>query len=157
GMEFKIAFDQSLFVRGSIHSVLREAVIASVLVSIMILVFLGSLRSVALVSTSIPLAILTAIAGLYLFHQTINVMTLGGLALAIGSRFDDATVEVENINRTHDRGKPLTVAILDGARQVARPAIVATLAICIVFFPVVFLYGPAKYLFTPLALAVVLA
>jgi multidrug efflux pump subunit AcrB len=157
GMEFKITFDQSLFVRGAIHSVLREAVIASALVSLMILVFLGSWRSVMLVSTSIPLAILTAIAGLYLLKQTINVMTLGGLALAIGMLVDDATVEVENINRNHDLGKPLTVAILDGARQVATPAIVATLSICIVFFPVVFLYGPAKYLFTPLALSVVLS
>jgi CzcA family heavy metal efflux pump len=157
GMDFKIAFDQSLFVRGSIQAVLREALIAAVLVSLMILVFLGSWRSVALVSTSIPLAILTAIAGLALFHQTINVMTLGGLALAIGMLVDDATVEVENINRNHDMGKPLTVAILDGAHQVATPAIVATLSICIVFLPVVFLYGPARFLFTPLALAVVLA
>jgi len=157
GMELKITFDQSLFVRGSIQAVLREAVIASVLVSIMILVFLGSLRSVALVSTSIPLSILTAIAGLHAFGHTINVMTLGGLALAIGMLVDDATVEVENINRNHEMNKPLTVAILDGARQVATPAIVATLSICIVFLPVVLLYGPAKYLFTPLALSVVLS
>jgi multidrug efflux pump subunit AcrB len=157
GMEFKIAFDQSLFVRGAINAVLREAVIASVLVSLMILAFLGSWRSVMLVSTSIPLAILTAIFGLYAFGQTLNVLTLGGLALAIGMLVDDATVEVENINRNHDLGKPLTVAILDGARQVATPAIVATLSICIVFFPVVLLQGPAKFLFTPLALSVVLA
>jgi multidrug efflux pump subunit AcrB len=157
GMDFKLTFDQSLFVRGSIHSVLREGVIAAALVSLMILVFLGSWRSVALVCTSIPLAILTAIGGLNLMHQTINVMTLGGLALAIGMLVDDATVEVENINRNHDLGKPLTVAILDGAHQVATPAIVATLSICIVFLPVAFLYGPAKFLFTPLALAVVLA
>jgi multidrug efflux pump subunit AcrB len=157
GMQFEMHFDQSLFVRGAIQSVLREALIAAVLVSLMILVFLGSGRSVALVSTSIPLAILTAIAFLNLFGQTLNIMTLGGLALAIGMLVDDATVEVENIHRNHHLGKPLTVAILDGARQVATPAIVATLAICIVFLPVVFLYGPAKYLFQPLAMAVVLA
>lgn len=157
GMEFRIDFDQSVFVRGAIKSVVREAVIAAILVSLMVLAFLGSWRSVVMVSTSIPLAILTAIVGLFLLGQTINVMTLGGLALAIGMLVDDATVEVENIHRNHAMGKPLTVAILDGARQVATPAIVATLAICIVFFPVVFLYGPAKFLFTPLALSVVLS
>ncbi len=157
GMEFRIDFDQSLFVRGAIASVVREAVIAALLVSLMVLVFLGSLRSVLLVATSIPLAILSAVIGLYLAGQTVNVMTLGGLALAIGMLVDDATVEVENIHRNRAEGKPITVAILDGARQVATPAIVSTLSICLVFFPVVFLYGPAKYLFTPLALSVVLA
>jgi multidrug efflux pump subunit AcrB len=123
----------------------------------MILGFLGSWRSMVLVRTSIPLAIFTAIIGLKLGGQSINIMTLGGLALAIGMLVDDATVEVENIHRNRALGKPVTVAILDGASQIATPAIVATLAICIVFFPVVLLYGPARYLFTPLAMAVVLA
>jgi multidrug efflux pump subunit AcrB len=157
GLELKIDFDQSLFVRGAIKSVLREAVISSILVSLMIGVFLGSWRSMVIVCTSIPLAIFTAIIGLHLTGHTINIMTLGGLALAIGMLVDDATVEVENIHRNRQLGTPLTRAILDGASQIAVPAIVATLAICIVFFPVVLLVGPAKFLFTPLALAVVLA
>ena len=109
------------------------------------------------VCTSIPLAIFTAIIGLNLSGDTVNIMTLGGLALAIGMLVDDATVEIENINRNFDMGKAITVAILDGASQIAVPAIVATLAICIVFFPVVLLSGAAKYLFTPMAMAVVLA
>src|SRR5579864_885535 len=157
GMDLKIDFDQSVFVRAAIMGVVREAVLSSVLVSLMILVFLGSWRSVVVVCTSIPLAIFTAIIGLNLGGDTINIMTLGGLALAIGMLVDDATVEIENINRNFDMGKPLTVAILDGASQIAVPAIVATLAICIVFFPVVLLTGAARYLFTPMALAVVLA
>src|SRR5207244_3832896 len=135
----------------------REAILPSILVSLMIFVFLGSWRSMVIVSTSIPLAIFTAFLGLKFTNQTINIMTLGGLALAIGMLVDDATVAIENIHRNRALGKPLTVAILDGARQIAVPAIVATLAICIVFFPVVLLYGPARFLFTPLALAVVLA
>ena len=109
------------------------------------------------VSTSIPLAILTAIIGMNLAGQTINIMTLGGLSLAIGMLVDDATVAVENIHRNRTLGKPLTIAILDGSEQIAVPAIVATLSICVVFFPVVLLEGAAKYLFTPLALAVVVA
>ena len=157
GLELKIDFDQSLFVRAAISGVVREAILASILVSLMIFVFLGSWRSMVIVSTSIPLAIFTAFLGLKFTDQTINIMTLGGLALAIGMLVDDATVAIENIHRNRALGKPLTVAILDGARQVAIPAIVATLSICIVFFPVVLLYGPAKYLFTPLALAVVFA
>jgi multidrug efflux pump subunit AcrB len=157
GLELKIDFDQSLFVRGAIKSVLREAVISSVLVSLMIGVFLGSWRSMVIVCTSIPLAIFSAVIGLKLTGHSINIMTLGGLALAIGMLVDDATVEVENIHRNRHLGKPLTRAILDGASQIATPAIVATLAICIVFFPVVLLVGPARYLFAPLALAVVLA
>src|SRR6266699_1739342 len=143
--------------RRAISGVVREAILASVLVSLMIFAFLGSWRSVVIVSTSIPLAIFTAFLGLKFTNQTINIMTLGGLALAIGMLVDDATVAIENIHRNRALGKPLTVAVLDGARQVAVPAIVATLAICIVFFPVALLYGPAKYLFTPLALAVVFA
>ncbi len=157
GLELKIDFDQSLFVRGAIWSVLREAIISSLLVSLMIGAFLGSWRSMVVVCTSIPLAIFAAVIGLKLTGNTINIMTLGGLALAIGMLVDDATVEVENIHRNRSLGKPLTVAILDGASQIAVPAIVATLSICIVFFPVVLLVGPARFLFTPLALAVVLA
>ncbi len=157
GLEIKIDFDQSLFVRAAIEGVVREAVLASILVSLMILVFLGSWQSMVIVCISIPLAILSSIIVLNLAGQSINIMTLGGLALAIGMLVDDATVEVENIHRNRSMGKPLTVAILDGAHQIAVPAIVSTLAICIVFFPVVLLYGPAKFLFTPLALAVVSA
>jgi multidrug efflux pump subunit AcrB len=157
GLELKIDFDQSVFVRGAIWSVLREALISSLLVSLMIGAFLGSWRSMVVVCTSIPLAIFAAVIGLKLSGHTINIMTLGGLALAIGMLVDDATVEVENIHRNRAMGKPITVAILDGASQIAVPAIVATLSICIVFFPVVLLVGPARFLFTPLALAVVLA
>ena len=157
GLEIKLDFDQSLFVRAAIEGVVREALLASILVSLMILIFLGSLRTMTIVIISIPLSILTSIVGLNLLGHSINIMTLGGLALAIGMLVDDATVEVENIHRNLRMGKPPTVAILDGARQVAVPAIVATLAVCVVFFPVVLLYGPAKYLFTPLALAVVMA
>lgn len=157
GLEIKIDFDQSIFVRTAIEGVVREIILASILVSLMILFFLGSLRSMVIVVISIPLAILTSIIGLFLTGHSINIMTLGGLALAVGMLVDDATVEVENIHRNRRLGKPMTVAILDGARQVAVPAIVATLAVCVVFFPVVLLYGPAKYLFTPLALAVVIA
>jgi len=155
GLELKFDVDQSEFVREAIRSVAKEALIASALVSVMIFLFIGSWRSMILVCTSIPLAILFGVIGMKLSGQTLNLMTMGGLSLAIGMLVDDATVEVENINRNQAMGKPLTVAILDGARQIAVPAIVATLSICIVFFPVVLLQGPAKYLFTPLAMAVV--
>lgn len=155
GMELKIDFDQSIFVRGAIGGVVREALLASILVSLMILIFLGSWRSMIVVSTSIPLSIFVTIICLHLAGHSINIMTLGGLALAIGMLVDDATVAVENIHRNRALGKPLTVAVLDGSSQIAVPAIVSTLAICVVFFPVVLLYGAAKYLFTPLALAVV--
>jgi multidrug efflux pump subunit AcrB len=157
GMEIKIDFDQSVFVRAAMSGVLREAVVSSLLVSLMVLVFLGSWRSVVVVSTSIPLSIFVALAGLFATGQSLNIMTLGGMALAIGMLVDDATVEIENIHRNRGLGKPLTVAILDGAAQIAVPALAATLTICIVFFPVVLLTGPAKYLFTPLALSVVFA
>ncbi len=157
GLDLKINFDQSVFVRAAVKAVAREAILGAVLVSLMILIFLGSWRSMIVVSTSIPLAIFTAIIGLNLVGYSVNIMTLGGLALAIGMLVDDATVEVENIHRNRALGKPLLVAILDSAQQVAVPAIVATLAICVVFFPVVLLYGPAKYLFTPLAFSVVAA
>jgi multidrug efflux pump subunit AcrB len=157
GLELKIDFDQSVFVRAAIEGVVREAILGSILVSLMVLVFLGSWRSTIVVCTSIPLAIFTSIIGLNLVGYTINIMTLGGLALSIGMLVDDATVEVENIHRNRALGKPLLIAILDSASQVAVPAIVATLAICVVFFPVVLLSGPAKYLFMSLAFAVVVA
>src|SRR5437660_2306965 len=123
----------------------------------MILLFLGSWRSTVIVCISIPLSILTSLAVLNLLNETVNVMTLGGLALAVGILVDDATVEIENIHRNLAMGKPITKAILDGAQQIAVPAFVSTLAICIVFVPVVFLKGAVQFLFTPLALAVVLA
>jgi multidrug efflux pump subunit AcrB len=155
GAKLTIDFDQSVFVSAAIKSVLREAAIAAVLVSLMILFFLGSWRSVVIVCTSIPVALLVGVVGLFLTGQTLNLMTLGGLALAVGMLVDDATVEVENIHRNRLEGKPLTVAILDGAHQVAIPALAATFTICIVFFPVVMLQGPARFLFVPLAIAVV--
>ncbi|HVN64382.1 MAG TPA: efflux RND transporter permease subunit [Candidatus Binataceae bacterium] len=157
GLNVSLTFDQSKFVRAALTEVMREAGIAALLVALMVLVFLGSPRSMLIVITSIPLAILTAIIGLQLTGQTINTMTLGGIALAVGMLVDDATVEVENIHRNHAMHKPLLVAILDGASQIATPTFVGTLSICIVFFPVVLLTGVAKFLFTPLALAVVFA
>jgi multidrug efflux pump subunit AcrB len=150
-------FDQSIFVRASMYGVLREAGIAAFLTALMILLFLGSWRSTLIVCTSIPLAILTSIIILTALGETINVMTLGGLALAVGILVDDATVEIENVHRNMAMKKPLTRAILDGAQQIAVPTLVSTLAICIVFIPVVMLTGAAKYLFTPLAMAVVFA
>jgi multidrug efflux pump subunit AcrB len=153
----KINFDQSVFVRAAVTGVVREALLASILVSLMILFFLESWRSMIVVSTSIPLAIFSAVIALNLAGHSINIMTLGGLALAIGMLVDDATVEVENIHRNFAMDKPTTLAVLDSAQQIAVPAIVATLANCVVFFPVVLLFGPAKFLFTPLAFAVVAA
>jgi multidrug efflux pump subunit AcrB len=155
GLQLKVGFDQSVFVRAAVVGVVREAVIATLLVSLMILVFLGSWRSTLVVAVSIPLSILVGLGGLFLTGNTINIMTLGGFALAIGMLVDDATVEVENIHRNRRLGKPLTLAVLDSASQIAVPAIVSTLSICIVFFPVLLLTGAAKYLFIPLALAVV--
>src|SRR5271156_3589691 len=155
GLNVMLTFDQSQFVRAALKDVVQEAVTAAFLVAIMVLLFLGSPRSMLIVITSIPLSILTAIIGLKLAGQTINTMTLGGIALAVGMLVDDATVEVENIHRNHAMHKPLLVAILDGASQIATPTFVGTLSICIVFFPVVLLTGVAKFLFTPLALAVV--
>ena len=156
-LEIKQLFDQSLFVRAAINGVLREGAIAAGLTGLMILLFLGSWRSTIIVCVSIPLSILTSIMILGLTGQTINVMTLGGLALAVGILVDDATVELENVHRNMAMRKPLTRAILDGASQIAVPAFVSTLAICIVFVPVLLLTGAAKYLFTPLAEAVVFA
>ena len=157
GLRLSLDFDQSVFVRAAVNNVLREVIVSSVLVSLMILVFLGSWRSTVLVSLTIPLSIAASLVGLFLAGQTINLMTLGGLALAIGLLVDNATVLVENIHRNQMLGKRLTVAIIDGAAEVIRPLTVATLAICIVFFPVVLLTGPARYLFIPLAITVVLA
>jgi multidrug efflux pump subunit AcrB len=155
GMEISLDFDQSVFVRAAIRNVTAEALLASLLVSLMILLFLGSWRNTIVVITSIPCSMFAGIICLYLTGHTINLMTLGGLALATGILVDDATVAVENIHRNRALGKPLTVAILEGSHEVALPRTMATLAICIVFFPVAFLFGVSKYLFTPLALAVV--
>ena len=156
-LNLKLLFDQSIFVRAAIDGVLKEATMAAFLTGLMILLFLGSWRSTIIVCISIPLSILTSLAVLNLLHETINVMTLGGLALAVGILVDDATVEIENIHRNMGQRKPIIKAILDGAQQIAVPAFVSTLCICIVFVPVIFLTGAARYLFTPLALAVVLA
>lgn len=149
--------DQSVFVRASIESVVREALLAATLTGLMILLFLGSWRSTLIVCISIPLSILTSLSVLSLLGQTINVMTLGGLSLAVGILVDDATVEIENTHRNLAMRKPLIRAVLDGASQIAVPTFVATLAICIVFVPVLLLTGTARYLFTPLAMAVVFA
>jgi multidrug efflux pump subunit AcrB len=150
-------FDQSIFVRASIQGVLREGAIAATLTGLMILLFIGSWRSTLIVCTSIPLSILTSIIVLNFLGETINVMTLGGLALAVGILVDDATVELENVHRNMAMKKPIVRAILDGAQQIAVPAFVSTLSICIVFVPVLLLTGAAKYLFTPMAMAVVFA
>ena len=149
--------DQSIFVRAAVSGVIREAVIAACLTAMMILLFLGSWRSTLIIAVSIPLSILASVITLSLLGETINIMTLGGLALAVGILVDDATVEVENINRNLDMGKPVIQAILDGAQQIAVPALVSTLCICIVFLPMFFLGGVARYLFVPLAEAVVFA
>src|SRR5579864_266501 len=150
-------FDQSLFVRAAIQGVVREALIAAALTGMMILLFLGSWRSTLIVCISIPLCILTSLVILNWLGQTINVMTLGGMALAVGILVDDATVEIENTHRNLALRKPLVRAVLDGAMQIAIPAFVSTLSICIVFVPVLLLTGAARYLFTPLAMAVVFA
>jgi multidrug efflux pump subunit AcrB len=149
--------DQSIFVRASIQGVEREALIAAALTGMMILLFLGSWRSTLIVCISIPLSILASLWILSLAGQTVNVMTLGGLALAVGILVDDATVAIENTHRNIAMGKPLVRAVLDGGAQIAVPTFVSTLAICIVFVPVLLLTGTARYLFTPLAMAVVFA
>jgi multidrug efflux pump subunit AcrB len=149
--------DQSTFVRGSVMGVIREAVIAAVLTGLMILLFLGSWRSTIIIAISIPLSILSSIIVLGLLGQTINIMTLGGLALAVGILVDDATVTIENIDRYLEEGHGLHEGILEGAAQIAVPALVSTLCICIVFLPMFFLSGVARFLFVPLAEAVVFA
>jgi len=150
-------FDQSVFVRAAVTGVLHEGAIAGCLTGLMILLFLGSWRSTVIVVTSIPLSILTSIIVLNILNQSLNVMTLGGLALAVGILVDDATVEIENNHRQMDLGKPLRQAILDGAAEVATPAFVATLSICIVFIPILFLGGVGGALFAPLGISVVFA
>jgi multidrug efflux pump subunit AcrB len=149
--------DQSVFVRAAISGVIREAVIAGALTGLLILLFLGSWRSTLIITISIPLSILASIASLSALGETINIMTLGGLALAVGILVDDATVTIENINYHLEHGKDVETAILDGAHQIALPALVSTLAICIVFIPMFLLAGIAKFLFIPLAEAVVFA
>ena len=149
--------DQSVFVRGAISGVVREALIAACLTAAMILIFLGSWRSTVIIAVSIPLSVICSLLMLAALGETINIMTLGGLALAVGILVDDATVEIENINRNLEEGKEVEQAILDGAAQIAIPAFVSTISICIVFVPMFFLGGVARYLFVPLAEAVVFA
>jgi CzcA family heavy metal efflux pump len=156
GLNIRELFDQSVFVRASIEGVLREGIIAACLTALMILLFLGSWRSTLIIAISIPLSILSSIIVLSALGHTMNTMTLGGLALAIGILVDDATVTIENIHRHMGKGS-LRDAVLIGASEIATPTLVSTLTICIVFVSVVFLTGPAKYLFTPMALAVVFA
>jgi multidrug efflux pump subunit AcrB len=157
GLNLTIFFDQSLFVRAAIQGVLREALIAACLTAFMILLFLGNWKSTLIIAISIPLSILVSVLCLSALGETINIMTLGGLALAVGILVDDATVEIENINRNLAMGKETVQAILDGAQQIAVPALVSTLCICIVFIPMFFLSGVAKFLFVPLAEAVIFA
>ena len=156
-LDIKPLADQSIFVKGAVQGVVREGLIAACLTGVMILVFLGSWRSTIIIAVSIPLAILCSIILFSALGETINIMTLGGLALAVGILVDDATVEIENINRNIAMGKEIEHAILDGAQEIAAPAFVATLAICIVFLPMFLLSGVAKFLFVPLGEAVVFA
>ncbi len=157
--QLQISFlaDQSIFVKGAIGGVVREAIIAACLTGVMILVFLGSFRSTLIIAVSIPLSILCSLVCLWWLGETVNIMTLGGMALAVGILVDDATVEIENINRNLEAGKEIEQAILDGAAQIATPALVSTLSICIVFVPMFLLSGVARYLFVPMAEAVVFA
>jgi multidrug efflux pump subunit AcrB len=158
GLKVTALFDQSVFVTNSVNGVLREGAIAAGLTALMIMIFLGSWRSTLVVMTSIPLAILSSLIGLYFLGETLNTMTLGGLALAVGILVDDSTVTIENTHRLWtEEGMPLAEATLHGAAEIAMPTLVSTLAISCVFTSVVFLDGPAKYLFTPLGLAVVFA
>lgn len=156
-LKVSLLFDQSLFVRSAIEGVVKEALIAAILTALMILIFLGSWRSTLIVVISIPLSILTSIIVLGAMGHTLNVMTLGGLALAVGILVDDATVAIENIHRNMAQRKPFIQSIVDGAQEIAVPALVSTLCICIVFVPVAFITGAAKSLFIPLALSVVFA
>jgi multidrug efflux pump subunit AcrB len=156
-LKMELLFDQSVFVRAAVDDVIKEGAIAAGLTALMILIFLGSWRSTLIVAISIPLSILSSIIVLWALGQSLNIMTLGGMALAVGVLVDDATVELENTHRNFGFNKPIRQAILDGASQIATPALVSTLAICIVFVPVLFLTGPAASLFYPLALAVVFA
>jgi multidrug efflux pump subunit AcrB len=157
GLDIELLFDQSLFVTAAVRGMLIESVIAACLTAALILLFLGSWRSTLIIAVSIPLSVLCSLAILSALGMTINVMTLGGLALAVGILVDDSTVEIENIHRNLAQGKGIEQAVLDGAHQIAVPAFVGTLAICVVFVSVIFLNGPARFLFVPLALAVVFA
>ncbi len=156
-LKTSLLFDQSIFVRAAVQGVVKEAGIAALLTALMLLLFLGSWRSTLIVLVSIPLSILVAIVILSWLGQTLNVMTLGGMALAVGILVDDATVEIENVHRNMAQKKPIVRAILDGASEIATPALVSTFCICIVFVPVVFITGSAKSLFVPLAMSVVFA
>ena len=156
-LKVQLLSDQSLFVKAAVSGVVREGVLAAALTSLMILLFLGSWRSTVIIATSIPLAILAAVAGLAVTGETLNIMTLGGLALAVGILVDDATVTIENINWHLEQGKGVAEAIMDGAEQIVRPAFVSLLCICIAFLPMFFLPGVAGFLFAPMAKAVVFA
>ncbi len=156
-LDIKPIGDQSVFVRASIQGVIREGIIAAALTSLMILLFLGSWRSTLIVTTSIPLSILGAIGALSAIGETLNIMTLGGLALAVGILVDEATVTIESINYHLERGKPVEAAIIDGASQIVVPAFVSLLCICIVFIPMFFLSGVARFLFVPMAESVMFA
>ncbi|MBN9523440.1 efflux RND transporter permease subunit [bacterium] len=156
-LKMDILLDQSVFVRAAVDGVLKEGAVAAGLTALMILLFLGSWRSTLIVAVSIPLSIMASVVVLWALGQTMNTLTLGGMALAVGILVDDATVEIENVHRQMGMRKPLRRAILDGAAQIAVPAFVSTLSICIVFLPVFFLTGPAAYLFAPLALSVIFA
>ena len=156
-LRIKPLADQSIFVRASIQGVIREGIIAAALTSLMILLFLGSWRSTLIVATSIPLSILGAVATLYMLGETLNIMTLGGLALAVGILVDEATVTIESINYHLEQGKPVETAIIDGASQIVVPAFVSLLCICIVFVPMFFLSGVARFLFVPMAESVMFA
>src|SRR6202795_4067045 len=156
-LDIKPIGDQSAFVRASINGVIREGVIAAALTSLMILLFLGSWRSTLIVATSIPLSIVGSATVLSFLGETLNIMPLGGLALAVGILVDEATVTIENINWHLEQGKDVEPAILDGAQQIVTPAFVSLLCICIVFVPMFFLQGVARYLFVPMAEAVMFA
>lgn len=156
-IDVKLLADQSIFVKAAVAGVVREAAVAAFLTALLILVLLGSWRSTIVVAISIPLSIIASILCLFACNQTLNIMTLGGLSLAVGMLVDDATVEVENIHRNMSLGKPIVTAILDGAEQIAAPAFVSTLSICIVFVPVLLLTEPARSLFVPLGMAVIFA
>ena len=156
-LKMTLLFDQSIFVRAAVQGVIREGLVAACLTALMILLFLGSWRSTLIIAISIPLSVLVSIFVLSALHETINLMTLGGLALAVGILVDDATVVIENIERNLAQGKDTIRAIMDGSQEISIPALVSTLCICIVFVPMFFLTGVAKFLFVPLAEAVVFA
>src|SRR5438876_853329 len=157
GLKIDLLADQSLFVEAALDGVVHEGLIAAALTAAFILLFLGSWRSTLIVAISIPLSVLASLSLLSAMGHTLNVMTLGGLALAIGILVDEATITIENIHRHLELGSRIRDAILEGSREIAVPALVSALAISIVFVPVIFLVGPARFLFTPMALAVVFA